>query len=366
MLHALIMAGGAGTRFWPASRQARPKQLLNLATDRSMIQATVDRLAGLVASERVLVMTNQVLMRAMAEQLPELSGDSILGEPCKRDTAPCVALAAGLMAKRDSDATMVVLPADHVIEPAGDFRAALERAVRLIEADPECLVTFGIPPTYPAPTYGYIERGEPHAGTLSLNGEVREVIAFQVRRFREKPTVAQAEQFLATGGFYWNAGIFVWKASAILAALRQFEPEMMGPIDVIVESAGTRDFDEVFAAQFEKIPGKSIDYAVLEKYPRVIVLPAGFEWDDVGNWLSLARTRGVDESGNTIVGTHVGVHTRDSIICTDQEHLVVTLGMKDCIVVHTPDATLVADKHDEEAMRQIVPKLRELGLDRYL
>lgn len=365
MLHALIMAGGAGTRFWPSSRQRRPKQLLKLAGDRSMIQATIDRLGELVAPDRVLILTNEVLTEAIGEQLPELPSESILGEPCKRDTAPCVALAAGLMARRDPEATMVVLPADHVIQPVDQFQAAISRATRLVDARPGSLVTFGIPPTYPAPTYGYIERGEVLTSDLG-SGESEEKEVFQVRRFREKPSIPQAEEFLASGGFYWNAGIFVWKARTIVQVLTDFEPEMMQAISRIVDAAGSNSFPEVFRAEFEGIRGKSIDYAVLERYDDVVVMPADFQWDDVGNWQSLARTRGTDSDGNTIVGNHVGIHTRDSIVCSDNDHLVVTLGLKDCIIVQTPDATLVADKNDEEAMRQIVPKLRELGWEHLL
>lgn len=365
MLHALIMAGGAGTRFWPASRQQRPKQLLNLAGDRSMIQATIDRLGELVPPERVMVLTNEVLTEAIGEQLPELPAQSILGEPCKRDTAPCVALAAALMVRRDPEATMVVLPADHIIQPADRFRASIAQATRLVDAQPGTLVTFGIPPTYPAPTYGYIERGERLAGDAS--GEGREdPEAFQVRRFREKPSIPQAEEFLASGGFYWNAGIFVWKARTIVQVLTDFEPEMMQAISRITDAAQSDSFLEVFRTEFEGIRGKSIDYAVLERYDDVAVIPADFQWDDVGNWLSLERTRGTDADGNTVVGNHVGLRTRNSIICSDKNHLVVTLGLKDCIIVQTPDATLVADKSDEEAIRQIVPKLRELGWEHLL
>lgn len=356
MLHAVIMAGGAGTRFWPASRNHRPKQLLNLAGQRTMIQATVDRLQGLIPADRVTIVTSELLVDAIAQQLPDLPRDAILGEPCKRDTAPCIALAAGLVAQRDPDGIMVVLPADHVIQPVEAFQQALREAADIVHEQPECLVTFGVPPTFPATGYGYIEQGERLAGHR----------AYRVRTFREKPQLEVAQQYVAAGHFYWNAGIFVWRAATILKALQQYEPEMARLAAKIASSGGSPQFAEVFRQTFAEIRGKSIDFAVMEQYPLVAVVPAEFQWDDVGNWQSLARTRGTDEQGNTIVGRHLGLNTTNSIVRSEGDHLIVTLGMQDCIVVHTPDATLVASKADEEALRKIVPQLRELGWDQYL
>ncbi|HTN77211.1 MAG TPA: mannose-1-phosphate guanylyltransferase [Pirellulaceae bacterium] len=358
MLHAVIMAGGAGTRFWPASRAARPKQLLDLTGERTMIQATVDRLGDLVPPERLLVVTNQQLIAPMAEQLPRLSAAALLGEPCKRDTAPCVGLAAMLVSHQDPDATMVILPADHVIAPEPAFREALASAVRMVDEAPQRLVTFGIRPTFPAESYGYIERGQPLGSSTAR--------AFKVVKFREKPKLAIAEEYLATGNFYWNAGIFVWKAKTILAALAEYEPAIYEHLAAIGATIGTERFAETFATRFAAIQGKSIDYAVLERYPDVAVLEATFEWDDVGNWQSLARLRGVDDAGNTIVGKHLGIETHGTIVRSDDEHLVVTVGLQDCIVVHTPDATLVVNKRDEEAVRKVAELIKQRGWDKYL
>jgi mannose-1-phosphate guanylyltransferase len=359
MLHAVIMAGGSGTRFWPASRAANPKQLLNLVGDRSMIQATVDRLQGLVPGERILIVTNEALTAAIADQLPEVPREAILGEPCKRDTAPCIGLAAGILKNRDPDAVLVVMPADHVIQPDDAFQSAIRAAAKLVEENPQRLVTFGIKPTYPASTYGYIERGE----SIPTSGGPP---AFQVRKFREKPSVETAEEFLQAGGFYWNAGIFIWKADTILAALRKYEPEMAKHVESIAATAGSEKFAATFRDEFTAIKGKSIDYAVLEQHPEVVVVEAPFAWDDVGNWQSLSRTRGTDADGNTLLGRHLALDTKGSIVSTDKQHLVVTVGLKDCIVVHTPNATLVANKNDEEALRDVVAKLKELGWKEYL
>lgn len=360
MLHAIVMAGGAGTRFWPASRRGMPKQLLSLGSDRTMIQATLDRLGDLVPAERTLIVTNRDLVTETARQLPHLPPSAILGEPCKRDTAPCVGLAAALVAHADPDATMLVLPADHVIATDEQFRAAVRQAVQLVERSPGRIVTFGIRPTYPAETYGYIERGEALADSQLGSA------AFRVARFREKPSAEVAREYLATGRFYWNAGIFVWKAGTIRDALGRYEPEMAGHLTAIAASIGRPEFAAVLDREFAAIRGKSIDYAVLERSDDVAVIEAPFAWDDVGNWQSLARLRGADADGNTLVGRHLSLRTQDTIVRTDDRHLVVTVGLKDCIVVHTPDATLVANRHDEESLRQIVALLQERGWTEYL
>jgi mannose-1-phosphate guanylyltransferase len=368
MLHAVIMAGGSGTRFWPASRAARPKQLLDLAGGKTLIQATVGRLEGLVPPERTLVITNGALVDAVAQQLPQVPRQRIVGEPCKRDTAPCIGLAAALLVRDDPEAVLAVMPADHVIPTAQKFREAISYAATLVAEEPARLVTFGITPSYPAESFGYIERGDPLPGRQSSSaaGIVAAPRTSAVRQFREKPSAEVARQYLATGKYYWNSGIFVWKAATILAALRRFEPDVCRHLDAIAEATGSERFPDVFQREFEAIRGKSIDYAVMERYEDVAVVEAPFDWDDVGCWRSLARLRGEDTEGNTIVGKHLGIRTAGSIVRTDDQHLVVTLGVSNCIVIHTPDATLVARKDDEEAIRQVVELLKERGWQDYL
>ncbi len=363
MLHALIMAGGAGTRFWPASRRDRPKQLLQLAGQQTMIQSTVARLDGLVSSDQLMILTNQRLVEPMRQQLPELPASGILGEPCKRDTAPCVGLAAAWMMKHDPDATMVVTPADHVIGPVDAFQAAIRRAEALVDQNPQRLVTFGIQPTYAAETFGYVERGEVLDADAS---QTDPPTSFQVVQFHEKPKRAVAEQYLASGSFYWNSGIFVWKANTIMEALREFEPQMATHLGQIADAIGTDGFDRVLQSEFEAIDGKSIDFAVLERHADVAVIQAPFQWDDVGSWKSLTRLNEPDAEGNTILGRHLGVRTEGCVVRTDDQHLVVTLGVKDLIVVHTDDATLVAHQDDEESIRKLVDMLQERGWDGYL
>lgn len=355
MLYATIMAGGSGTRFWPASRRHRPKQLLNLVGDVSMLQSTVGRLNGLCSNSQILILTNQRLVESTRSQLPALGEDSIIGEPCKRDTAPCIGLAASIIARHDPEASMLVMPADHVIQNVDRFHAAVRQAETLLEEDPTRIITFGIKPTYPAQAFGYIERGE------SI-GQA----AWRVQQFREKPNLETAEAFLKSGNFYWNAGIFLWKAGTILKALEDFEPKMFGHIRAIQDALGTDDFQNVFEGQFTAIEGTSIDYAVMERYENVCVVEAPFDWDDVGNWTAVPRLSGVDGRGNATAGKHLCIDTENSVVRSDNDHLVVTLGMQDCIVIHTPDATLVADKRDEAAIKKVVAELEARQWDDYL
>ncbi|MBI3838319.1 MAG: mannose-1-phosphate guanylyltransferase [Planctomycetia bacterium] len=359
MLHAVIMAGGSGTRFWPESRGARPKQLLRLFGERSMIQASVDRLGTLVPSERVLVVTNAQLVDEVWNQLPTLPSRSIIGEPCRRDTAPCIGLAALEIVRDDPEGVMVIMPSDHVISPDGAFQEAIATAADLIVHSPERIVTFGIRPTYPAESFGYIERGK-------AVGPPGHFPVYHVSQFREKPKAEIARQYLVAGTFYWNSGIFVWKAATILKALEERQPEMLAHLTTIAAAADSAQYAEVFRREFSAIKGVSIDYAVMEHAREVVVIEAPFAWDDVGSWQAISRLQGTDAEGNTISAKHLGLRTSGTIVRGPDDHLIVTLGVSDCIVVHTPDATLVANKHDEESIRQLVQMIAERGWQQYL
>jgi mannose-1-phosphate guanylyltransferase len=287
-------------------------------------------------------------------------------------------LAALLVSRGDPEATMVVMPADHVIRPAEMFQAAIRQAAALVEDSPGRIVTFGIKPSYPAEVFGYIHRGErigEGEGALTAGRSAESQFmaqqelrppAYHVRRFKEKPDTATAKKYLESGEYYWNSGIFVWRASTILNALREHQPEMLAHLETIVATWGTKDRDTVFEREFTAIKPISIDYAVMEHASNVAVIEAPFDWDDLGGWQALARLAGADKNGNTVIGKHLGLNTSGTIVRTDDKHLVVTLGLTDCIVVHTPNATLVANKHDEEQIRQVVKRLEELGWNEYL
>jgi mannose-1-phosphate guanylyltransferase len=347
------MAGGAGTRFWPVSRRDRPKQLQPLFGNSSLLRQTVDRLDGLVPPGRVLVVTNKQLVEASARELPQLPRQAIIGEPAKRDTAPCIGLAAMLVLRDDPDATMLVMPSDHVIAPPERFRDAVEQAVELVAASPGRLVTFGIKPTYPAESFGYIHRG----GAISSRGAP----AFRVEEFREKPDASTAATYVASGEYYWNGGIFVWKAKTILDELGKRHAATIGRLRTITDTWDSDQRDAVFEREFTAIRGTSIDYAVMEHAQDVAVIEAPFEWDDVGSWQSLARLGGADNNGNAVMGRHLGIDTRDSIVRSGEDHLVVTLGVEGLIVVHTASATLVAKKQDEERIREVVKEIEARG-----
>ncbi len=365
MLHAVIMAGGAGTRFWPESRAQRPKQLLEMIGGRTMIQSTVDRLHGLVPRQRMMIATTAALAPAIGEQLPDFPSQAILAEPCKRDTAPCIGLAATCLVREDPEAIMAVMPADHVIAPDESFCDAIRFAAALIEERPGRIVTFGIRPTYPAESFGYIERG------AAINTSAAQAVpyapaAYQVRQFREKPSTAKAQEYLAQGSFYWNAGIFLWRAQTVLDALARYQPDLHARLQKIAATVGTPAYEQVLADEFAAMHPISIDYAVMEHAEDVVVVEAPFDWDDVGSWQAVARLCGTDADGNTISAKHLGIKTTGAIVRGDQEHLIVTVGMSDCIIVHTPDATLVANRRDEESIRHVVKLLEQQGWREYL
>lgn len=359
MLHAVIMAGGSGTRFWPASRADYPKQLLRMFGEETMLQSTFTRLSGLVSPEHTLIMTNNQLVDPVRKQLPMVPPEQVIGEPMKRDTAACIGLAATLIANADPSGVMLVLPADHVIQTQQQFQDCMRTGMRLIEQSPDRIVTFGIRPTYAAESFGYIQRG------TSLK-EAQAGAAFKVASFREKPNRQTAEQYLQAGTYYWNSGIFMWRAQTILEALRQFEPQMMQHIDAIAASVGTPRFPITLQREFEKINGKSIDYAVMERYDDVAVIEVTFSWDDVGSWQAIGRLTSPDEQGNCVQGKFLPIESQRMIVYGDQEHLIVTIGLQDTIVVHTANATLVAPKSEEERVREVVKQLQTRGWQQFL
>jgi mannose-1-phosphate guanylyltransferase len=362
MLHAMIMAGGGGTRFWPRSRNSRPKQFLSFAGDRTLLQETVDRIAPQVPPERTWVITGEAYVKATAEQLPELPASHIIGEPCRRDTAPCVGLGAALIAKDDPDATIIVMPADHVIEPQAEFSRAVHAAEQFANDYPDSLLTFGIPPTFPSTGYGYIRVGE------SL-GTRQDVAGNKVVEFKEKPDEHTAEKYVAGGGYLWNSGIFVWKPNAILGELKIRRPDIHDSVLRIAKCHGSAGFLDTFGKEFAAIKGTSIDFAVMQDAAaagKVLVLKAPYTWDDVGSWLALERRNAQDAAHNTVQGLHCGVETEDCVIVSDGEHLIGTLGVRDLIIIRDGNATLVTTRKKESDVKKLVDAIKAKGLERYL
>ena len=358
----MIMAGGGGTRFWPRSREQRPKQFLAFAGDRTLLQQTVDRVAAQVPPERTWVLTAEPYRAATAEQLPELPADHVVGEPARRDTAPCVGLGAALIAREDPDATIIVMPADHVIEPAQEFQRAVHAAEQFAVDFPTALFTFGIPPTYPATGYGYIRYGEQIATRQG-------VPVSRVSEFVEKPDEATAEQYVAGGGYFWNSGIFVWKPAAILGELKTNKPALHATIMRIADAWGTPSGPEVFRTQYDLAEKISIDFAVMQeagKAGKVLVIHAPYQWDDVGSWLALERRNPQDQHRNTIQALHCGVQTTGCVIVSDGDHLIGTIGASDLIIIQNGNATLVATREKEGEVKKLVDEIKARGLGRFL
>ena len=354
MLHAVVMAGGSGTRFWPKSRRQRPKQLLRLYGDASMLQQTVARVAPLVPPERVLIVTGSDQVEPVRAQLPDLPAGNVVAEPCPRDTAPCVGLAAEIVAKRDPGGTMIVMPADHVIRPAETFLKTVRVALSVIDADPGAFVTFGIKPTHPETGYGYIERGE------SL-GSPEGIALNAVAQFREKPDRATAERFLADGRFAWNSGIFLWRARAILDALAAHKPALASALDRVGRAWGTPEGPGVLADEFPKMEKVPIDKAVMEKADNVRVLEVVYDWNDVGDWRALSALVPPDADGNSTQGQVYTVETSNSIIVSEGGGLIATLGLDNVVIVQSGGATLVARKDQLDKLKGLVEGLDRAG-----
>ena len=345
-LYVLILAGGSGERFWPLSRKSRPKQLLSLFSEETMLEATLRRLDGLVPPAQVLILTNTDQENAVRTLCPGLPQENIIAEPAKRDTAAAIALAAGWIAQRAPDATMVVLPADHLIKDTAGFQRTLRVAATAAEETGE-LVTIGIKPTWACPGFGYIEQGAP----LILPHGPTDPPVFEVTRFREKPNVELAESFLTQGHFRWNAGMFIWTVHAILGAFNRYAPELGAFIGRLHSS---EDFAALLREAFPLLPKISIDYAVMEKATRVLVVEAGFDWDDVGGWTAVAKYLACDEDGNQSNCNVKTLEAANNIVFTSQPKTVALIGVSDLIVVQTPDAILVCHRHEAEKIKQLI------------
>lgn len=336
---ALILAGGSGTRFWPLSRHRKPKQLLALFDDETLIEKTISRLDGLVPRENILILTNADQVDAL-RAVVDLPAENILAEPAKRDTAPAVALGAGWVARRNPNATMAVLPADHLIQDVPEYQKVLGGALEIAAKSPS-LVTIGIKPTWPCPSYGYIERGP---RTENFN-------AFEVLSFREKPDAELAGQFLERGNFTWNAGMFIWSIPTVFAELSRHAPELAAFVETIRDSP---DMRAAIDSRFQQLPKISIDYALMEKASSVLNIEATFDWDDIGGWPSVAKYLDQDEGGNSTRGAVSQLESANNIVYNAGGKRITLLGVHDLIVVETDDAILIANRADADKVKTLV------------
>lgn len=358
MITAMIMAGGQGTRFWPLSRADRPKQFLKLTDDqKTMLQKTVDRIKPLVPSEQIFIATNKNYQQPIHEQLPEIPYENIIIEPVKRDTAPAIGLSALYINRKFPGSTMIVLPADHLIEDEERFRSILEKAASVAESGNN-LITLGIKPTHPETGYGYIHFGELYE---KIDGDN----IFWVKNFTEKPDKETAKKFLDEGTFLWNSGMFIWKVDTILSNIEMHMPELFQALTRIDKAIGTDLEKKVVRKEFEGLQGISIDYGVMEKAKNIFVIPGDFGWDDLGSWPALERIKKVDDNGNVILGKHYGIDTKNSIIYSP-EKVITTIGLENIVIVDTEDALLICDKRRAQEVKTIREFLQRDGMEEWL
>lgn len=356
---AVIMAGGSGTRLWPVSRKKHPKHILPLLGERTLFQGTVDRLEGLLSPDHILVVTASGQARILKKQAPQIPENNFLVEPEPRGTAAVVGLAGILLRDRDPEAVMLVLPSDHFIRNRDLFQLVIRAAVQIARKD--YLVTLGITPTFAATGYGYIQRGRPLL-------EESAYPAYRVRKFKEKPTAAQARSMLSDGNHSWNSGMFIWRADRILDEYARQLPELKRALERIGSAWSTVQQQAVLESVWPGLKTVTIDYGIMEHAERVVVLPAGgLEWSDVGSWDSLFDVLIPDEDGNVVVNSHhLSMETHNSLVYGSHEKLIVTIGVDDLIIIDTPDAMLVCRKDQAQQVRQIISKLKNSDRNHYL
>jgi mannose-1-phosphate guanylyltransferase len=353
----VIMAGGRGERFWPVSRQATPKQLITLIGERSFLQQTVDRLGTVVPKENIFIITNKVQAKAVQKQLPELPLENVIAEPCGRDTCAAVTLGAAIVGHRDPNGVLAILAADHVIPNPGQFQQVLADAFSVAEKN-KVIVTIGIKPTEPATGYGYIKTG---ATFTSSEGDLNTAF-FIGEKFVEKPVYEKAVEYLNSGNYRWNAGMFIFSVSTISEALHAFEPELAQALDRWRTIGATPRLSKWLNREYPEIKKISVDYAIMEKATNVVVADGSFEWDDLGAWPAMSRHLPKDEQGNCAVGTLITIDSENNVVFdarTKNRTPIGLVGIKDSIVVQTNDALLVASKAQSQKIKELVAKLSQ-------
>lgn len=347
------MAGGGGTRFWPASRQKTPKQLLNLTGNDLMINETINRVSKVVDQNKIFIVTNSAQADKMFEVTPNFIGKShILSEPSARNTAACIGYAAIEILKKYGDGVMCIFPADHYIKDENSFAKIFNEAINTAMTS-EKLVTIGIMPSFPSTGYGYIKY---HKSDIM----VKDVIEFV-----EKPDLNTAKRYIESGEYAWNSGMFIWKASTILDNFKRYLPEIYICLDQIAESIGTENEKAVIERIYPVIPSVSIDYGIMEKSSDVVVLTGEFGWNDVGSWDTMDALYNADQDGNIICGDQINIETKNCI-SVSKGRLIATIGVEDLIIVETEDALLVCSRNKAQNVKEVVDLLKEKGESRYL
>jgi len=343
------MAGGVGVRLWPLSRKERPKQVLRLFSGTSLMRQCYERVAGLLKPEQIHVITNEAHLPLVAEELPEVPAENLIGEPVGRDTANAVGLAAAVLAVKDPEAVIGVFPADHVITPQEHFAESVEQAYRTAEQNADALVTLGIRPSRPDTNYGYIHRGERLSEGL-----------YGVEQFIEKPNVASAMKYLSTGEYYWNSGMFAWRASTILNQIKKHLPQSHASIMEIAAAWKSDARDAKLQGIYPGLMRISIDFAVMERADRVLVVEMECQWVDVGSWPAIESVVHADQDGNVSACPRVlHLGSRGNIVVSEEKHLIATIGVDDLVIVHAPDATLICTRRDTQGMKELADMIRQ-------
>jgi mannose-1-phosphate guanylyltransferase len=352
--YAVVMAGGKGERFWPQSRTNHPKQLLRLIGNLTLLEQTVERLKPLVPEENILIITNQDYVAPMQSLLKNLPAENIIGEPIGRDTAPCVALAAGIVRAKagNDDAIMFLLPADHVIRNVVAMRDELKDCAELA-AEKDSIITIGVNPASASTGYGYIKCGEKIPDGTSTK-------FFKSLGFKEKPNIETAERLIADGNYKWNSGMFIWSIKTITNAFKQHAPHLEAMAERLGEAYANDNIEQAMADEYGKCDKISIDYAVMEKVENVIVAECSFDWDDVGSWTSLRNQVRPDKDNNVVRGLFENIDSNNNIIVGDSKHLIAAIDVEDLIIVHTGDATLVCNAKSAQRIKELV---HILGVD---
>lgn len=359
-VYCVIMAGGVGTRFWPRSREKTPKQLLEIVNRGTMIQNTVRRVSELIEPQNILVVTNKVQKAAVAKQLPSVPPENIIVEPLGRNTAPCIGLAALFIRRMDPNAVMVVLPADHIVQDEKEFRNILNLAINVADESGK-LITVGIHPTRPETGYGYIQVIDDDGGTNPYFSRG----VFRVKTFAEKPNVTTAEQFIQSGDFLWNSGMFIWRVDTIMREIQKNLPEMYEELLKVEEAIDDEKYDHVVETAYRMIRNISIDYGVMEKAHEVYVIKGNFGWSDVGSWDEVYRISGKDEDGNSITGKGYFQRTKNTLVYSGDK-FVATIGVEDLIIIATDNAVLVCKQGESQEVKEVVDYLRRKQMSEFL
>jgi mannose-1-phosphate guanylyltransferase len=340
------MAGGVGSRFWPMSTEEKPKQFIDvLGVGRTLLQLTFDRFKGICSPDKVWILTNKQYVDTVMEQLPEVPKEHILQEPCRRNTAPCIAYGSWRIKNTDVNANIVVTPSDHIVTDVEEFRRVIKQCLSFTESS-DAVVTLGMTPTRPETGYGYIQ-ADPSAAS-PRNKEI-----FRVDQFREKPDLATAQKYISQTNFYWNAGIFIWSATTIINAFRAYQPSIAKIFDSIRHDLGSDHEQAVIDERYQECESISVDYAIMEKADEIYVCPSSFGWSDLGTWGALLRESQHDLYGNTVIGEGVSLFdTRNSIIHTVQEKRVIIQGLDGFIVAENNDTLLICKLSEEQRIKQ--------------